>query len=250
MLEYFYLFLVSLISNIFSAFSGGGAGVIQLPAILLIFDTTFVSALAVHKTATVALGIGASLRFLKSIKFNKALIYTSLAFGLPSVIMGAKLISHLNDDLSKLLLGFLIISLAIYSFKEKKYGEYEKRYVSSAQNNFLGIILIFFVGLLNGSLSAGTGLIFTIIMISWYGMDYKRAIAYTLVIVGFFYNATGAITLGLLTNIDWSILPPLLLGSLIGGYFGAHLALSKDNKTIKIIYQTITILVGASLIYN
>ena len=250
MFEYFYLFLVSLISNIFSAFSGGGAGVIQLPAILLIFDTTFVSALAVHKTATVALGIGASLRFLKSIKFNKTLIYASLAFGLPSVIMGAKLISHLNDDLSKLLLGFLIISLAIYSFKEKKYGEYEKKYVNSIQNNFLGIVLIFFVGLLNGSLSAGTGLIFTIIMISWYGMDYKRAIAYTLIIVGFFYNATGAITLGLLTNIDWSILPPLLLGSLIGGYFGAHLALSNDNKTIKTIYQTITILVGVSLIYN
>ena len=250
MLEYFYLFIVSLISNIFSAFSGGGAGVIQLPAILLIFDTTFINALAVHKTATVALGIGASLRFLRSVQFNKKLLLVSLSFGLPSVIMGAKLISHLNDGLSRLLLGFLIISLAIYSFKEKKYGEYEKRYVSSAQNNFLGIILIFFVGLLNGSLSAGTGLIFTIIMISWYGMDYKRAIAYTLVIVGFFYNATGAITLGLLTNIDWSILPPLLLGSLIGGYFGAHLALSKDNKTIKIIYQTITILVGASLIYN
>ncbi len=250
MLEYFYLFLVSLISNIFSAFSGGGAGVIQLPAILLIFDTTFINALAVHKTATVALGIGASLRFFRSIKLNKTLLFTSLIFGLPSVIMGAKLIIYLNDDLSRLFLGFLIIALAIYSFKENKYGEHEKKYVSSAQKNFLGMVLIFFVGLLNGSLSAGTGLIFTIIMISWYGMDYKRAIAYTLIIVGFFYNATGAITLGLLTNIDWSILPPLLLGSVIGGYLGAHLALSKDNKTIKTIYQIITILVGAILIYN
>ena len=250
MFEYFYLFLVSLISNIFSAFSGGGAGVIQLPAILLIFDTTFISALAVHKTATVALGIGASLRFFKSIKFNKILLFSSLAFGLPSVVIGAKLISHLNDELPRLLLGFLIISLAIYSFKEKKYGEHEKEYVKSSQNNLFGIMLIFLVGLLNGSLSAGTGLIFTMIMISWYGMDYKKAIAYTLIIVGFFYNATGAIALGLLTNIDWSILPPLLLGSLIGGYIGAHIALSKDNKTIRIMYQTITILVGASLIYN
>ena len=64
MLEYLYLFLVSLVSNIFSAFSGGGAGVIQLPAILLLFDIAFINALAVHKIATVALGIGATSKFI------------------------------------------------------------------------------------------------------------------------------------------------------------------------------------------
>ena len=65
MLEHLSLFFISLISNLFSAFSGGGAGVIQLPAILLIFNLPFVVALASHKIATVALGLGASLRFLK-----------------------------------------------------------------------------------------------------------------------------------------------------------------------------------------
>ena len=104
------------------------------------------------------------------------------------------------------------------------------------------------VAILNGSLSAGTGLIFTIFLIIYFGMDYKTAIAYTLIIVGFFYNLIGAIALGLFTEINTSILVPLILGSLLGGYLGAKLSLSKDNKTIKIIYQFVTITVGISLI--
>jgi uncharacterized membrane protein YfcA len=80
-------------------------------------------------------------------------------------------------------------------------------------------------------------------------MDYKNAIAYTLIVVGFFYNSIGAITLGMLTEINWNILPVLFIGSLIGGYVGARMSLSKSNQTIKIIYQIVTISVGISLIY-
>jgi uncharacterized membrane protein YfcA len=107
--------------------------------------------------------------------------------------------------------------------------------------------LIFLTGFLNGSLSAGTGLIFTIILISWYGMDYKKAIAYTLIIVGIFFNALGAATLGLLAEIEWLLLPALFFGSLIGGYLGAKISLSKSNRTIRTIYQIITITIGVSL---
>ena len=109
--------------------------------------------------------------------------------------------------------------------------------------------LVFISGILNGSLSAGTGLLFTIILISIYKMDYKNAIAYTLIVVGFFYNSIGAITLGMLTEINWNILPVLFIGSFIGGYVGARISLSKSNQTIKIIYQIVTISVGISLIY-
>ena len=80
-------------------------------------------------------------------------------------------------------------------------------------------------------------------------MDYKKAIAYTLVVVGFFYNAIGAFTLGILTEINWDILPALLLGSLLGGYIGAKISLSRSNQTIKIVYQIVTISVGFSLVY-
>ena len=118
------------------------------------------------------------------------------------------------------------------------------------RHKFVGFLVIFLIGVINGSLSAGTGLFFTIWMVVWYGMSYKKAITYTLVIVGFFYNAIGAITLATYANIFWLILPALFFGSLIGGYLGAHIALSKDDKTIKNVYQIVTLVVGLKLIFS
>jgi hypothetical protein len=49
------LLLFSFLANLFSAFSGGGAGLIQLP-LLLFLGLPFGIALATHKVASVALG--------------------------------------------------------------------------------------------------------------------------------------------------------------------------------------------------
>tara|TARA_Y100000768_G_scaffold365054_1_gene326001 strand:+ start:37 stop:480 length:444 start_codon:yes stop_codon:yes gene_type:complete len=146
------------------------------------------------------------------------------------------------------MLGVLIITIALYSFLSKSFGEQSRKIKQSFIDKIIVAVIIILVAILNGSLSAGTGLIFTIFLIIYFGMDYKTAIAYTLIIVGFFYNLIGAIALGLFTEINTSILVPLILGSLLGGYLGAKLSLSKDNKTIKIIYQFVTITVGISLI--
>ena len=56
--------------------------------------------------------------------------------------------------------------------------------------------MLFFLGFLNGSLTSGTGLFVTIWLVLWFGMDYQRAVAYTLIMVGLFWNGSGAVTLG------------------------------------------------------
>ncbi|MCB1819707.1 MAG: sulfite exporter TauE/SafE family protein, partial [Gammaproteobacteria bacterium] len=60
-MEQFILFLISLVANLFSAFAGGGAGLLQLP-VLIFLGLPFGVALATHKIASVALGVGATLR--------------------------------------------------------------------------------------------------------------------------------------------------------------------------------------------
>jgi hypothetical protein len=66
--------------------------------------------------------------------------------------------------------------------------------------------------------------------------------------VGLFWNGTGAVTLGLLAQIQWNWLPALLLGSLLGGFIGAHLAIVKGNQWIKRAFEAITLIIGAKLV--
>ena len=108
--------------------------------------------------------------------------------------------------------------------------------------------MLFLIGVLNGSLTSGTGLFVTLWLISWYGLDYKRAVAYTLVLVGMVWNGSGALTLGLLGSIKWPWLPALILGSLLGGYAGAHMAITKGNVWIKRGFEIITLLIGLKLV--
>ena len=73
-MEYILLFFISFLSNLFSAFSGGGAGIIQLPAILLLYEISFPVALATHKISTVLLGVGASIKFFEKNKPDKSYV--------------------------------------------------------------------------------------------------------------------------------------------------------------------------------
>ena len=90
------LFFISFLANLFSAFAGGGAGLIQLPA-LLFLGLPFSVALGTHKLASVALGVGATLRHAreKALDFKFALFI--LASGLPGVIIGAHIILSVPD---------------------------------------------------------------------------------------------------------------------------------------------------------
>ena len=72
-----FLGIVSIISNFISALSGGGAGLIQLPA-LLFFGLPFSKALATHKVASVALGLGASLPHIKRHTLQREYVFLIL----------------------------------------------------------------------------------------------------------------------------------------------------------------------------
>ncbi len=241
------LFAISLLANFFSALAGGGAGLIQLPA-LIFLGLPFALALATHKVASVALGIGATIRHLSSSRLERKFALFILLCGIPGVIIGANIILHVPGRSAEVALGLLTIGLGLYSRMSKQLGQTLEERNRDRKGMLLGGVVIFFIGMLNGSLTSGTGLFVTLWLVRWFGLDYKMAVAYTLILVGIFWNGSGAITLGVMSEIYWQWLPALLLGSLLGGYLGAHMAIIKGNRVIKVTYEVVTLLVGLKLV--
>lgn len=248
-LEHALLLLIATVANLLSSLAGGGAGLIQLPA-LIFLGLPFATALATHKIASVALGVGASIKHGRSGHVERRFALFILACGLPGVIIGAKTVLHLPEVWARLALGILTIGLGIYSFFKPTLGQVHMPRNRSRSGFVFGGAMLFAIGFLNGSLTSGTGLFVTLWLVGWFGLDYKRATAYTMILVGLFWNGAGAITLALLTPAQWSWLPMLLLGSVVGGYWGAHIAISKGNPLIKRVFEVITVLVGLSLIIS
>jgi uncharacterized membrane protein YfcA len=248
-LEQFILFVVSLLANLFSAFAGGGAGLLQLPA-LIFLGLPFAVALATHKIASVALGIGATVRHLREGGLQRRYVLFILACGLPGVLLGANLILQVPGRYAEVALGVLTVGLGLYSVLKGQMGLQEQPRHREGAGLWIGGSVLFVIGVLNGSLTSGTGLFVTLWLVRWFGADYRQAVAYTLVLVGVAWNGAGALTLGIIGEVRWDWLPVLLLGSLIGGYVGAHLAILKGNRWIKRAFEVITLLVGLKLIWG
>jgi uncharacterized membrane protein YfcA len=245
--EQILLLIVAFVANLFSAFSGGGAGLLQLPA-LIFLGLPFAIALATHKLASVALGVGATARHLKSSRLERQFALFMLFTGVPGVIVGANIILLVPDRNAEIALGILTLGLGVYSGLKRSLGQTHDPQHRDRKGMVVGGLMLFVIGGLNGSLTSGTGLFVTLWLVRWFGMDYQRAVAYTLILVGIFWNGTGALTLGILGNIRWDWIPMLLVGSLLGGYLGAHMAIKFGNRWIKRVFEIVTIAVGLKLI--
>lgn len=249
MTEQLLLFIASFIANMMSAFAGGGAGLVQFP-VLIFMGLPFSIALATHKTATVALGLGAAYRHLKSpenINWPFA-VYTMLC-GVFGTILGAFIIVHVPDKPAELALGLLTVGLGLYSIVKKRVGQTEEPKNRDVRGYIIGGIALFLLGVFNGSLTSGSGLFVTMWLVLWFGLDYKRAVMYTMLLVGFFWNATGAVSVNLLgAQTHWEWIPVLLIASFLGGYAGAHLGILKGSAWIKHGFEAVTIASGAYLI--
>ncbi len=220
---------------------------IQFPA-LIFLGLNFAVALATHKVASVALGLGAALRYLKTSRLERHFVLLILGLGVPGVILGSRVILFVPEKIAVVALGVLTGGLGIYSILKPALGQLYQPKQRHQFGYIVGGSVLFFLGFLNGSLTSGTGLFVTLWLVGWFGMDYQRAIAYTLILVGLFWNGAGAVTLGIFGNIRWDWLPALLLGSLLGGYLGTHLAIKHGNRWIKRAFEIVTLLISAKLL--
>ena len=245
--ETFSIFIISFFSNTFSAVSGGGAGLIQLPALIL-FNVPYYQALATHKFATVALGIGGSIRNYKSLRSYKYIVLQVLFYGIPGVILGASLVEYISEEYLYLILGIFSVFLALYSLSKSEFGLFSNEYRLSTFLKIRFGVIVFLIGILNGSISSGTGLFVTILLIKSFGLDFLRAVSLTFFTVGIFWNAVGAICLSKIGTVPSNLLIILTVGSFLGGFMGAHLSNLKGNKLIKTSFTIVCLSVGLSLL--
>ncbi|MCY0966526.1 sulfite exporter TauE/SafE family protein [Parathalassolituus penaei] len=247
--EHIILLGLAIAANWFSALAGGGAGLIQLP-MLIFMGLPFPLALATHKIATVALGVGATGRHLREGHLRLWLLALIAGSGIPGVVAGALFVLNIDDRMAEQALGILMLMLSLYSVFKPSLGVVANERNHNLQGMIIGGLVLLLIGFINGALSAGSGLFVTLWLVYWFGLEYKLAVAHTLVAVGLGWNGSGAVTMGAVADVQWSWIPALLLGSAIGGYLGANTSIKAGNATIKRIYEVVTLLVALKLLWG
>lgn len=239
----------SIIANFLSALAGGGSGLFLLPA-LLFLSIPFQTALATHKIATVGLGLSASSRHWRERLVEPRFCLWLVLFGTPGVVIGALIATSIPEQIARIALGFLILSLAMLAPIIAKPTTQSQTERHTALWWLVGAGGVFAIGVLNGALSSGSGLFFTFWLVYWFKKTFTEALSYTMIVSSLVYNSIGAVVLGLEVSVNWGFVIALTVGAVIGGYTGSSVSLRKGDGFIKRVFTISCVLIGASLIYS
>ena len=252
----FFGYLLAIIIGFFLGIFGGGGSLLAVPVFAYIFTLDEKAATA-YSLFTVGIGslIGA-IKQQKNIDFRIAII-----FGIPSIIgvwiIRFFIVPTLPDTIFKIddfiltrrMLMFGVFSLMLFFSAFSMIYDSNKNIEPKKINNLYSLIILegLIVGGLTGLVGAGGGFLIIPALVIFIGLDIKKAIATSLLIISL--KSTFGFLFGdmLVMNIDWEFLLSFtfltILGILLGSYVGIYIKKSNLKKWFGIFILTVAIFV-------
>lgn len=240
-------FIASFAACFFSSLSGGGAGLILLP-VLLFTGLPFINALASHKLAVGFIGIGSTARYIRENLIDWRVFWWSALVGLPFVVWGTQFAAAIPGDIMKPIVGGVILGMVVISWLKKPGPKTLERSPLSKKTILIASLCLIPAAFYSGWISAGSGVFTTFIYLWLLRYDQLHATAMTLSANGLFWNGVGAIAHILLGHVIWSLAPGLILGALLGSYYGASLGIKKGNPFLRIMFLGTAAFTGVILL--
>lgn len=237
-------FLVGLLSSFVGTIAGGGAALISVPFLTFLGLPPNV-AIATNRFGTLGMSTAGSYRFYKGKKiiFKHILVLSILS--VVGGLIGVNILLNVNEALLSKIVGICILFMLPVIFLNQEFGSKQK--LVSLSSKIVAYISYFLVAIYDGFFGGGAGLISVFLLVSLLGLTYLEANATNG--VPWFFNVIISTVIFVISGlINYTLGIFLLLGMLIGGYLGAHLAIKKGNKFVRLAFCVVIILSAFKLI--
>jgi len=233
------IFLAGILSGFVGVIAGGG-GIISI-SLLLVLGVPAQITLASNKFGGLGLSVGGLYKFIKEKKIIwKYTLWLSVA-GILASLIGSKILIDASPNFIKTFTVIMLLLLLPTIFIKNSFGL--EHFKTSKPKKILGYLFYFLVSII-ASFFGGFGMILMVIVVFFLGLPFIEAnatelVSYTLlsVVSTIIFMAHGLV--------NYYIGIPLFIGMVIGGYLGAHTAIKKGNKWVKIFFA---IMVVASVV--
>lgn len=251
--------ILFLIFSILLSMVGIGGGIFYVP-LFLFLGYNFQEASTTSLFLITLTGFSAFLRFRKAKMVDWKLALVLETFTDIGAFTGGATSVHFHSHVLTILLGMLLLIAAWFTIKtrnkpaktvsiKKTVGQWTRHFngYEYALNLFLIIPLTFTIGYLAGLLGIAGGVFKIPIMILWFGIPAKIAIATSALMV----SLTGLLGLSghlLHTAIDWKIAIILGVTVFIGGQIGSRISLKLPEKKVKTVLAVILVVIALYMI--
>lgn len=235
----FWILIVMAIASLFAGFIDaivGGGGLIQFPAFMILFPNSSVpTAFGTNKIAGLSGTSIAAVQYSKRVQFNWKLLLLTAGTSFVFSFIGAKLVSQINVNFLKPFIFFVLIAIAIYTFKKKDFGTVATKQLSLQKQYGCGILLGLLIGFYDGFLGPGTGSFLVLGFVVLLGFEFLEASAYAKVI-NCVTNISALYVFISQGNYILEIAIIMAISNVIGSIIGSRMAILKGNAFIRKLF--------------
>lgn len=231
LLDYGLLGIAALVAGIVDAVIGGG-GMVQLPALFIVYPGVLPAALFGTNKLSAAVGTtGAAIQYARSFSAPWPIIFTTALVAFVFSLLGAWAILWLPAEPLRKALPFILLVLLLYTISSRigldqqpRHSETKAVTIAAAGSSVIGFY--------DGFFGAGTGAFYKLLFVRGLGYDFVNAAAPSK-----FTNVAsnlGAIFVFVLAGqMLWGVAAWMAIANFIGGQIGSRIALRYGSDFIR-----------------
>ncbi|NNE99205.1 MAG: sulfite exporter TauE/SafE family protein [Pyrinomonadaceae bacterium] len=206
------------------------------------------TAVATNMVGLTFMNIGASLPFIKEGVIDYRRLSPLVLITLIASAVGALLVGMISSDTIPIIVSASMIMVGTFILVKRDSGNSDE---SKTSNNALAatFILTFFLGVYGGLYSGGYVTMLTAVLIAFYGMTIKQAIAGTK-LINVFSSAIASLVFAWQGLIDYGLAIILAVTMFVAAYIGAKTVTKINDVWLKRIFMTAVFLLALKTILD
>jgi uncharacterized membrane protein YfcA len=238
MTEYLILGTAALFAGTIDAIVGGG-GLIQIPALFsTLTHTPPATLLGTNKLAGVWGTGAAAINFARRVQLRWATALPAAVGAFLCAFVGAFTITRVPADFIRTLLPFVLLAVAIYTFKRKDFGNLHAPVYGGLQEKLLAVGVGSAIGFYDGFFGPGTGSFLVFIFVRFFGYDFLGASAIAKV-VNVATNLAALFWFGYSGHVLWRMGLVMAICNVAGSLIGSRLAIKHGSVFVRKVFLVV-----------
>lgn len=237
-MDIFIASLAALVAGFVDSIVGGG-GLVQVPALFILFPHFSVS--QVIGTNRFASFVGTSVagyQYARKVEVPWRVVFITAVGTAVMSYMGATIASHMKAEVLKPIILFLMAAIAIYSYSNKTLGQHESLPVSAVRLQWYALLIGMATGFYNGFVGPGTGSLLVFGFVSVIGYQFLRASAVAK-IINVVADVASLVFFVWQGYVAFEIALPMMACNVLGAYLGSRLAILRGNAFIRSVFLVV-----------
>jgi len=234
-MTYILIFAFAFLAGFIDSIVGGG-GLIQMPALLILFSGMPIpTIMGTNKFAAFSGTSIATLRYIKQVKIPWKSILPAIFTALIFSFLGARVVSSINKEDIKIIVLCLLVAVAIYTFLKKDFGLSHAPKLNATKTIVYSLLTGAVLGFYDGFFGPGTGSFLIVIFISIFGFNFLTS-SVSAKLVNCATNISALIYFIYTGQIAYEIAIPVALFNMAGSFLGAKMAIKKGSAFIRTLF--------------